>query len=238
MKIQFHGHACFSIITEDYWGNFHEIGKHLLIDPFITGNPVAQISADDLNPDYILLTHGHHDHIGDTVAIAKRTGCKVICVPELESYLHRKGVTNTHGMNIGGGYQFDFGIVKMTSALHSSGLEEDGQVIYMGNPVGFLIKAEGKTIYHAGDTGLSHEMTLLGNANRIDVAMLPIGGNYTMDVNDAMLAARALRAKQIIPMHYNTFPAIEQNENFYANQLLNYGILSTVLKPEESLELE
>ena len=238
MKIQFHGHACFSIITEDYWGNFHEIGKHLLIDPFITGNPIAKISADELNPDYILLTHGHHDHIGDTVNIAKRTGCKVICVPEIANYLHRKGVTNTHGMNIGGSYQFEFGIVKMTSALHSSSLEEDGQTIYMGNPAGFLIKAEGKTIYHAGDTGLSHEMTLLGNANRIDVAMLPIGGNYTMDVNDAMLAARALRAKQIIPMHYNTFPTIEQNENFYANQLLNFGILSTVLKPGESLELE
>ena len=93
MKIQFHGHACFSIITEDYWGNFHEIGKHLLIDPFITGNPMAQISADDLNPDVILITHGHHDHIGDTVSIAKRTGCLVICNPEIESYLHNKGVT-------------------------------------------------------------------------------------------------------------------------------------------------
>ena len=237
MKIQFHGHACFSIITEDYWGNFHEIGKHLLIDPFITGNPMAQISADDLTPDVILITHGHHDHIGDTVSIAKRTGCLVICNPEIESYLHKKGVTNTHGMNIGGAYQFDFGIVKMTSALHSSALEEDGQMIYMGNPGGFLIKAEGYTIYHAGDTGLSHEMTLLGNANRIDVALLPIGGNYTMDVSDAMLAARALRAKQIVPMHYNTFPIITQNENFYSNQLLNYGIPCTVLKPEETLEL-
>ena len=143
MKIQFHGHACFSIITEDYWGNFHEIGKHLLIDPFITGNPMAQISADNLTPDVILITHGHHDHIGDTVSIAKRTGCLVICNPEIESYLHKKGVTNTHGMNIGGAYQFDFDIVKMTSALHSSALEEDGQMIYMGNPGGFLIKAEG-----------------------------------------------------------------------------------------------
>ena len=99
MKIQFHGHACFSIITEDYWGNFHEIGKHLLIDPFITDNPAAKISADELNPDVILITHGHHDHIGDTVSIAKRTGCLVICNPEIESYLHKKGVTNTHGMN-------------------------------------------------------------------------------------------------------------------------------------------
>ena len=165
-------------------------------------------------PLVILITHGHHDHIGDTVSIAKRTGCLVICNPEIESYLHKKGVTNTHGMNIGGAYQFDFGIVKMTSALHSSALEEDGQMIYMGNPGGFLIKAEGYTIYHAGDTGLSHEMTLLGNANRIDVALLPIGGNYTMDVSDAMLAARALRAKQIVPMHYNTFHVITQNEKF------------------------
>ena len=101
---------------------------------------MAQISADDLNPDVILITHGHHDHIGDTVSIAKRTGCLVICNPEIESYLHKKGVTNTHGMNIGGAYQFDFGIVKMTSALHSSALEEDGQMIYMAIPAVFSSK--------------------------------------------------------------------------------------------------
>ena len=140
-------------------------------------------------------------------------------------------------MNIGGGYQFDFGYVKMTPALHSSGLEENGQVLYLGNPAGFLLTIDGKTIYHAGDTGLSHEMTLLGNANRIDVALLPIGGNFTMDIKDAMLAARALRARQVIPMHYNTFPVIEQNANFFSNQLLNYGIPCPVLQPEDCLEL-
>lgn len=140
-------------------------------------------------------------------------------------------------MNIGGGYQFDFGYVKMTPALHSSGLEENGQVIYMGNPAGFLLQIDGKTIYHAGDTGLSHEMTLLGTANRIDLALLPIGGNFTLDPKDAMLAARALHARHVIPMHYNTFPVIEQNENFFSNQLLNYGIPCTVLQPEESFTL-
>ncbi len=154
MKLQFHGHACFSIFTEN--------NTHLLIDPFLTGNSQAKIAAEELSPDVILLTHGHWDHIGDTVSIAKRTGCLVICNPEIITYLQGNGVTNFHGMNIGGGYQFDFGYVKMTPALHSSGLEENGQVLYLGNPAGFLLTIDGKTIYHAGDTGLSHEMTLFG----------------------------------------------------------------------------
>lgn len=229
MKIQFHGHACFSVFTEN--------GTHLLIDPFLTGNSQAVITADSLTPDVILLTHGHWDHIGDTVSIASRTGCLIICCPEIATYLKGKSLSKFHTMNIGGGYQFDFGYVKMTSALHSSAIEENGQNIYLGNPAGFLLKLDGKTIYHAGDTGLSHEMTLLGNANRIDLALLPIGGNFTMDMADAMLAARALRARQVIPMHYNTFPVIEQNANFFSNQLLNYGIPCQVLDPEDVYEV-
>lgn len=229
MKLQFHGHACFSIYTED--------NTHLLIDPFLTGNSLAKVTPDTLSPDVILLTHGHWDHIGDTVSIAKRTNCLVICNPEIITYLKGKGLENFHGMNIGGGYQFDWGYVKMTSALHSSAIEENGQAIYLGNPAGYLLKLDNKTIYHAGDTGLSYEMTLLGNANKIDLALLPVGGNFTMDSNDAMLAARALRARQVIPMHYNTFPVIAQNVNFFSNQLLNFGILCSVLQPEEIFEL-
>lgn len=229
MKLQFHGHACVSIYTEN--------NTHLLIDPFLSGNSLAKITAEELSPDVILLTHGHWDHIGDTVSIAKRTGCLVICNPEIITYLRGKGLENFHGMNIGGGYQFDFGYVKMTPALHSSGLEENGQVLYLGNPAGFLLTIDGKTIYHAGDTSLSHEMSLLGNANRIDMALLPIGGNFTMDSKDAMLAARALRARQVVPIHYDTFPVIEQNANFFSNQLLNYGIPCSVLQPEDCLEL-
>lgn len=132
MKLQFHGHACFSIFTE--------AGTHLLIDPFLTGNSQATISADDLSPDVILLTHGHWDHIGDTASIAKRTNCLVVCNPEIITYLKSKGVANFHGMNIGGGYQFDWGYAKMTPALHSSAIEDQGQLIPLGNPAGFLLR--------------------------------------------------------------------------------------------------
>lgn len=230
MKIQFHGHACFSIFTSE--------GAHLLIDPFLDENPLAKIKSETLSPDVILLTHGHWDHIGDTLKIAKRTNALIIANAEIASYYQLQGLTNLHGMNLGGGFQFPFGYVKMVPALHSSGITQDGKIIYLGNPAGFLLKIEGKTIYHAGDTALSHEMTLLGNANRIDYALLPIGGNFTMDTNDAILAAKALRARHVIPMHYDTFPVIAQNPSFYANQLLNYGIPCSVLQPEEILEVQ
>lgn len=226
MKISYHGHAVVKIETN---------GKTLLFDPFINGNSLTDLKAEDENPDYILLTHGHNDHIGDTFEIAKRSGAVVIASPEIETYFSWKGL-KTHGMNIGGSYEFDFGKVKFTQAYHSTGYEtEDKQIIYLGMPMGILVTIEGKTIYHAGDTGLFSDMRLIGERNQIDVAFLPIGDNYTMGPEDAAYAAELLGAKTVVPIHYNTFPVIKQDPHKFVQMLANDQ--GKVLEPGESIEL-
>jgi L-ascorbate metabolism protein UlaG (beta-lactamase superfamily) len=226
MKISYHGHAVVKVETN---------GKTLLFDPFINGNSLTDLKVEDENPDYILLTHGHNDHIGDTLEIAKRSGALVIASPEIESYFSWKGL-KTHGMNIGGSYEFDFGKVKFTQAYHSTGYEtEDQQIIYLGMPMGILVTIEGKTIYHAGDTGLFSDMRLIGERNQIDVAFLPIGDNYTMGPEDAAYAAELLGAKTVVPIHYNTFPVIEQDPHKFVESLPNGQ--GRVLFPGESIEL-
>jgi len=226
MKATFYGHAVVLIETN---------GKKVLIDPFITGNGQCSISAEDIEADAIILTHGHNDHVGDTVPIAKRNDALVIGLAEMATYMGWQGLS-THPMSIGGAHEFDFGKVKFTQAFHGSSYTEDENqnLVYLGMPAGVLFTAEGKTIYHAGDTGLFSDMKLIGERNDIDVAFLPIGDNFTMGPDDAALAAEWLQAKTVVPVHYNTFPVIEQDPEAFVKSLKGEG---KVLKSGESIEL-
>ncbi len=195
----FHGHATFTLIVND---------RRVVIDPFFApNNPVATKTVDQIEADYILQTHGHGDHIADTVALAQRTGAKVIANFEICDWLNAQGVSNTHAQHIGGGFNHDFGYVKMTPALHGSGLP-DGS--YGGMPGGFLIDTGDNRIYFAGDTALFSDMALIGEGG-LDLAVLPIGDNFTMGPADSILAIKYLKPKNVIPCHYNTWPVIEQD---------------------------
>jgi len=199
MKLTYLGHSV--ILIEE--GKFKGI-----IDPYITGNPNCPVTLNDLsNITHIFVTHGHGDHLGDTIELAKKSNSLVIANAEIVSYLNRFNV-KTHSMHIGGRTKFDFGTVKMANALHGSGITHGETMIYGGNPCGFVIEINGKKIYHAGDTGLTIDMKLLED-EKIDVAFIPIGGNYTMDVDDAVKAVDFIKAKKIVPIHYNTFDLIK-----------------------------
>lgn len=202
VKMTFYGHATFGLQIDKY---------AVLIDPYFTGNPAASCGAEDVDADFVLVSHGHGDHLGDAVTIARRTGATIISVAEIAGWLRGQGV-KTHAQHLGGGYQHPFGYCKLTLALHGSGLP-DGS--YGGNPAGFLITLEdGKKIYHAGDTGLFGDMRLIGEEG-VDVALLPIGDNYTMGPDDALRAVKLLQPKMVIPMHYNTFPLIQQDAQLW-----------------------
>lgn len=226
MKISYHGHSVVKIETQ---------GKTILMDPFIRGNSLTDLKVEELRPDYILLTHGHNDHVGDTLELARKSDALVIASPEIETYFGWKGL-KTYGMNIGGSHEFEFGKVKFTQAYHSTGYETvDEQIIYLGMPMGILLTIEGKTIYHAGDTGLFSDMKLFGERHPIDLAFLPIGDNYTMGPEDAAYAAGLLGAKTVVPIHYNTFPVIKQDPHAFV-KLLPEG-QGKVLTPGESIDL-
>ncbi|MDW4525536.1 metal-dependent hydrolase [Rossellomorea marisflavi] len=226
MKISYHGHSVVKFETN---------GKTILVDPFINGNEYTDLNADDVKADVIILTHGHNDHVGDTVAIAKRNDSLVIAPNELANYLGWQGL-NTHPMAIGGAREFDFGKVKFTQAFHSSSYTtEDNEIIYTGMPAGFLLMAEGKTIYHAGDTGLFSDMKLIGERHPIDLAFLPIGDNFTMGPEDAALAATFLKAKEVVPVHYDTFPPIKQDPHKFVEMLEDSK--GRVMKAGDTIEL-
>lgn len=206
-------------------------GTRVLLDPFFSGNPAAPIAADAVQCDFILVSHGHGDHVADLAVVGKRTGAQVISNFEIATWAQSQGL-NAHGQSIGGGHQFPFGYVKLTQAQHGSALP-DGS--YGGQPAGFLIHAGGKKIYLACDTGLFGDMALIGDEG-LDLATLPIGDNYTMGPDDALRAAKLLRAKHYVPVHYNTWPLIAQDGEAWAARVkAETGAEVHVLKPGESV---
>lgn len=206
VSITWHGHATLSLDIN---------GQKVLVDPFFSGNPAAKTAADNVEADYILLTHAHGDHTADAVPIAKRTGALVVSNFEIANWMAAQGHDNVHGQHIGGGFHHPIGYIKLTVAFHGSSFP-DGS--YGGMPCGFLLYVDDMRIYIAGDTAVYSDMELIGRHN-LDVAVLPIGDNYTMGPDDALLATKFLKAKTVIPYHYSTWPLIDQDCGVWADRV-------------------
>jgi L-ascorbate metabolism protein UlaG (beta-lactamase superfamily) len=226
IQITWHGHATFSLDIS---------GTKVVVDPFLAGNsPVAKTAAADLPADFILQTHGHFDHIADTLPLAQATGAQIIANWEICNWINAQGYENTWSMNTGGSYPFPFGRVKLTPALHSSGLP-DGS--YGGDPGGFLIFTEGKTIYISGDTALFSDMRLIGSAG-IDVAIIPTGDNFTMGPDDALEALSFLNPTIVIPCHYGTFPMLVPTMDDWAESVsASTNVVPMVLQIDKTIKL-
>jgi len=225
-KIRWYGHATFGIDLNDF---------RLLLDPFFNGNSLTTQNPDELEADFILITHGHGDHVGDALSIARRTGATIISNFEIAEWFEKQGFT-AHGQHIGGGFNHPFGYLKMTLALHGSALPDDSDG---GNPGGFILTTpEGEKVYFAGDTGLFGDMQLIGDEG-IDLAFLPIGDNYTMGPDDALLAVKMLRPKTVVPIHYNTFKVIEQDPFAWAQRVMSVSDSRVVvMQPGETISVD
>ena len=220
MKVTYYGHACFMLESG---------GDRLIFDPYLKDNPLAPVTPDDVHVNYILVSHFHGDHFGDTEILAQKNGATVISTAEVAGYCLEKGL-KAHKMHIGGKHLFDFGWVKLTQAFHGAGVAG-------GLACGFLVNLEGKTTYFAGDTGLFGDMKLIGE-HKLNLALLPIGDNFTMGPEDALKAARMLQAAAVVPMHYNTWPLIKADPASFCRSVeKETGSKAVVLAPGESLDL-
>lgn len=226
IRITWHGHSCFLIEHGD---------SSILIDPFLSGNPVATIGPDQVDPTHLIVTHGHGDHLGDTVAIAKRTGCEVITGFELAEYLKGEGLASVSDLGIGGGRDYSFGRVTMTIAHHGGALPSGA---YGGGPAGVVVGIGGREIYHAGDTALTYDMRLLAEMHEIAVAIVPIGDVYTMGPEAAVRAVEFVDAEVAVPMHYNTFEAIAVDADRFRSGVEGLGKRVEVPNPGESFTIE
>ncbi len=238
MEITYHGHSCFELADGD---------TRLLIDPFLApNNPLAKATAEDVDPTHIALTHGHADHVADAVAVAKRTSAHCVAIVELANWLDGQGVEleKISDPNLGGTVRFDWGSIKLVPAWHTNTVPGSADKPFsaelgtpMGTPAGLIIEMGGLTIYDAGDTCLFGDMEMIGRRHRVDVALLPIGGHYTMDREDAVYAAELIGAKRIIPIHYDTFPAIETDVAAFSQDLARRSIDALVIQPGETTAL-
>lgn len=225
MKLQFLSHSGFLVTTNK--------GERILIDPFLSGNPQAPLKADQVRADYIIVTHGHGDHVGDALKIAKNNQSLFICVNELANYVAAKGF-KAHNMHIGGAHQFPFGRVKFTIAHHGSMTSDN---YYAGEAAGVILTIEGKSIYHTGDTGLFYDMKLIGEMTPLDYMLLPIGDNFTMGIDDAVKAVELANPRFAIPMHYNTFPVIEADPEEFRTKVSGRGKECIIMKPGEEIDI-
>lgn len=234
MEIKFHGHSCFELSEGD---------TTVLIDPFLSpNNPAAMVSAEDVNPTHIALSHGHADHMADAVAVAKRTGAHCVALVELANWLEGQGVETVSDPNLGGTIRFDWGWIKLVPAWHTSTIPGSAEAPYsaehgiaIGVATGLLVNLGGKTVYHTGDTCLFGDMKLIAERNPVDLVLMPIGGHYTMDRHDAVVAAQFVAAGTVIPMHYDTFPPISTDAEAFKRDVESQTSSQVVLlKPGET----